>query len=759
MDDYKENENLGYKNEATPLLPGTPKRPLSTQSSMNSLNTSCASPVKVETMSPLRQQKYKSLASSYSKLERQYADLLLRSNGMMNEIQHLEDELREKVSVSAEQKARLSNAESIIKRLENEYAKNKELFEKEIQYYQEANGDLQAKIARIREELALQRNMDSEIDTALPEKYNTLLKEYKVIKSNYELEKNSKLVLMDQIEYLTKENEYLKDRISSLDDHFGMSHEVEEGTDDSVVIADKACIGLYGNGVSSRSAQDTEYDSDGSDLLCSLAEDIEGQLESSSPIKEENPDKAFMTPREPSNQRFSSIEHNPNFQFPPSPDPNSKILKRQSLPVKLKHNSLAFEANQDFVLSPLKLTNNTSYFENSIDNILKLRSPGTKTHSRYNSHDILPIKVEFEPTGRKEIYGERLVESEVSQPNRNESMDDIRNGSNDSVLNTSIRNKVFEHLNGYNNTPSNRSSLNTVNSSKRSGSSEDCSFTNDTKQEIMKLKFELHSLKLHNEKLLSYIGFELQKQSKNIKKLSHKQSAGNLRNRKIEYSDAKLIEKSRDVLINKKRVLRSVSVNPILSKKYSKGNFTRIFSKGLIPFQQLDPLSVCTPLMTHTLDEDDYGFMKHHDNFFKRLFSSDMDQYLHIDDIDESLSTNSSADARQIKKYRSQIFPDNAYDSSFDSSQCSSLDQSSEACDDDDEWEDITNEDPLTERPELAGIFSHLRSLIPGYRPSSAKGEMSVDDGLKYKFLSIAIGIMIIGLRCAEHSSPSHVMD
>lgn len=33
---------------------------------------------------------------------------------------------------------------------------------------------------------------------------------------------------------------------------------------------------------------------------------------------------------------------------------------------------------------------------------------------------------------------------------------------------------------------------------------------NKTRQEITKLKFELQSLKLHNEKLLSYIGFELQ---------------------------------------------------------------------------------------------------------------------------------------------------------------------------------------------------------------------------------------------------------
>ena len=38
-----------------------------------------------------------------------------------------------------------------------------------------------------------------------------------------------------------------------------------------------------------------------------------------------------------------------------------------------------------------------------------------------------------------------------------------------------------------------------------------------TKQEIMKLKFELRSLKLHNEKLLSFIGFELQKQRNNLK--------------------------------------------------------------------------------------------------------------------------------------------------------------------------------------------------------------------------------------------------
>ena len=89
-----------------------------------------------------------------------------------------------------------------------------------------------------------------------------------------------------------------------------------------------------------------------------------------------------------------------DFQFPPSPEKNCKDPKRQSLPSELRR-TLKVSENSEFVLSPFKLT--PSYLSAAEDtgvfpdtHVVKRYSATKPTHSRYNSHDILPIKVEFE---------------------------------------------------------------------------------------------------------------------------------------------------------------------------------------------------------------------------------------------------------------------------------------------------------------------------------------------------------------------------
>ncbi|KAM9886599.1 hypothetical protein OXX79_014092, partial [Metschnikowia pulcherrima] len=147
--------------------------------------------------------------------------------------------------------------------------------------------------------------------------------------------------------------------------------------------------------------------------------------------------------------------------------------------------------------------------------------------------------------------------------------------------------------------PSKRDSLMTDSSKRSSFFSElNLSSGDVTKQEITKLKFELQSLRLHNEKLLSYIGFELQKQKKNIKKLSSKQNLRPKPSHPMEYSDAKLIERSKEMLIHKKRVLRSVSINPILSTKYggkrSGSSFQPLVGLGVLVTPSKTKTTLCS---------------------------------------------------------------------------------------------------------------------------------------------------------------------
>lgn len=781
MDDSKENDSISMLGGQ----PSTPSRPLSTKTSMNSLNGAGkaignpGSPTKADAVSPVRQQKLAALTQNYNALERGYTDLLLKYNNLLSEYEQMEQELQNKVQANRDQSITINKYEALLKHIENDHNKNKELYEQEIFYYKELIEDLQSKINKITNELntrKIEEEQFDKMDNELLDKYNTLQKQFKILQSNYEVEQNSKLVLIDQIEYLTKQNGAFENDEFAID---GSKHESYNASNhyneynDSIINMD-AYAHTMNNLSDVSDANNSDLEDEDDQVLSYLADDIHGHFASSSPIKAQDDSlrvaSNFVFPNTNSQkEKIPNLEPESNFKFPSSPDPASKELKRQSLPATLKHNS---HLDDDFILSPLKLaTNNTSYFamDNSISNPTKRRYSTSKpNHSRYNSHDILPIKVEFEPlelalrsASGPEKYHNSNTNSTLSQNNnRFESIEELPESIAHSNV-KSVRNSTFNKLNGYNNIPSNRSSLNTTGSSKSSLLIDHNIMTSDmTKQEIMKLKFELHSLKLHNEKLLSYIGFELQKQKKNIKKLSHKQSTTSLRgNRKMEYSDAKLIEKSKDLLIHKKRVLRSVSVNPILSRKYNyDNNVVGILTKGLIPFKIIPDEEECFQFNSDFInsidkdDEDDYGFMKHNDKFKTRVLSNSFE----VDEMDNDEIFNSN-EKHGIKKYKSQIFRNNEYDSSFDTSYCDYDDNNSEHNNpsEDDNWEDISGDSTISEEIVNPPIFNQLKYLLTGSynKPKLTHTRHdSVDDGLKYKFLSIAIGILIIGLRCTNHN-------
>lgn len=675
------------------------------------------------------------LQAEYNALERNYADLLLRTNALSVEKHQIERELREKAETIAQQAEKLANYESLLVSLKKEHAKNQELYERELYYYKELVHDVEAKCNKLSAELEQWQqgqhkgNVDYDISAenkaALAEatlKYTQLMRDFKVLQSNFEIEQNSKLVLMDQIEYLTHNsspmsNDALRDQVeddelASKDVHIDTYHTLNA---------------LHG-----------QSDTDDSDFEAATASqtitNLADEIISSSPIKQDI--------------RVPSLEHNSGFRFPPSPDPVQKQPQRQSLPAKIK-TSPHLDLNE-FVLSPLKLTVNHNasnlYFDltdASISKPTKRYSTTKPNHSRYNSHDIFPIKVEFEQLDgalRSTSVPERVHNDRASAPEQTQLA---------TPSTATKRNSAFFVQNILESTlESKRNSTITESSSKRSSLIIDQSMlTNDmTKQEIMKLKFELHSLKLHNEKLLSYIGFELQKQKKNIKRLSHKQSLNDMAKtdpKKMEYSDAKLIEKSREMLINKKRVLRSVSINPILSNKNTGLGITGL-SNSDITSQLLD-------------GEDEYGFMNYQNGtkYGSRVFDEEMKGFYDIDhDLDDSV-------LKLPKKYRLQTFRHKEYMSSDEDE-----DEGDGSLNEDDsfassEWRQRSEHDgeqgrkPLLKEADNLSIFSSVWQVLAGNKARRGVGvpAPTVDESLKYKFFTIAVGIIIIGVRFSHQQA------
>jgi hypothetical protein len=626
--------------------------------------------------------------SSFTRLERQYTDLIIKYNNLASDYAQLELDLSSKLSLIEESKAKNKKLEAYIKMIQDEYNENKALLTQEIKSYEQSIVELQLRNKKLTQELMVKEDSDHPTNYVDLAEYEKLAHDLKILQTNFELEQSSKLILMDQIELLSKENEQLKSDTYNQPQPHLHSHSIEKSqmndSDDSVLhYVHNSSIEHTMN----RLTDDDDDDDDEEDMAqshfssnISLQENILSNLDS-----------------------FDAVS---NFQFPPSPDPETK-LKRQSLPAQLK---------EEFILSPLKLACHTNlYFEGATDSP-RVTKRYMKGHSRYNSHDIVPIKVEFEPIETRSTsvpehqLHKTFIEEECESDTMPEKVElDERSHAYKALIgelstaptssSTAARNSMVGDITWRNSLMSS--------SSKRSSMIEEPAMT---KQEIMKLKFELQSLRLHNEKLLSYIGFELQKQKVNLEQLS----------KGIEYSDSKLIEKSREELIHKKRVLRSVSINSILSKKYSNHDNATIIGKGILSNYVFD-------------NEDDYGFLTHNDQFSKRIFSRGLQQYFHDEEIDEEVACKTLKNHKSLKNLHFEY-------NEIDDEDYDEMDESVESI-----YDQVSSDEEI-------GIINQFKHMILGgsKKKYMKNKEELVDDRLKYKFMAITLGIMIIGLKISH---------
>lgn len=757
------NETLVSPRRSQLHQPATPRK---SRSPLRVMNTPQKLPPK-SPKSPIRAQSPTKLGSQRNEapptplLQRQHSELVAKNNTLSIEYSQLEEELNKKNALVDELAVKVSNTEKVIKALQDERRNELALYEKEIAFYKDTIADLKRKSLRYLQQLEHGRSHSHQVSQELDDKYAKLLKSVKALQLDLELERNLKALLIDQIEYLTKERDFLLEHGAGTAGNSPAASRIVLGA-----LSERSSVLCHD--ITPKPSQRETFDDEnslsdgsvhGSHMLSSLADELgnpdevyEG-IQTSSPIKsmaytEDNfLDIANNFQFPPSPERLPPPQSS---RLPPSPDLDIKNIKRKSLPTRLKD-------QEEFVLSPLKLTsnNNGSYFEpdtslpatsRSVSSSKRYLAPKAN-HSRYNSHDFMPIKVEFEqkePLHRSSSAPTRdLLNNlkEVDEDNPGADQDEalmklqgLRSSKRDSLLTTSSKHSsMFTDLNILS--------------------------SDITKQEIMKLKFELQSLKLHNEKLLSYIGFELQKQKKNIKKLS---SRSNLRGGNIEYSDAKLIEKLRNMLIQKKRVLRSVSINPILSTKSDAARRQNIFEPALglgimnAPLgpegpEEEDEDFVFKSHFINSLEEadcDDYGFLTQHRKHSLRLFSNNTQAYF------------SEADQRQPKKSKSQTFsPSGAYEDDSFSQLDTDWDQSIDGDEKGEEqvWEDTESERSSGSEVDYGKLntFNQLRYLIMGKenfrKKKRTQEEPLVDEHLKYKFLTLVIGITVLGLRFTTH--------
>lgn len=646
---------------------------------------------------------------------KQYAELVAKLHAVTADFAHLEQELGAKNDALSDYEQKMANLEKLLRRMEEERHKIADLYEREIAFYKESIDQLQHRNTRMSKQFELGQLQTQTVSDEFEERYAKLARSYKALQSNYELEQNSKALLIDQIEYLTKERDFL----------------IQNATAQIPSVADLDNSILH-------SLHNSDSDSDGSvhgtHALSALVEDLGDDFDSSSPIKDASYQsdssvhiaQGFLfPPAPPLLEKLNSAGD--KLVSPPLPDPQAKSSKRQSLPAKLK--LLPSPEEDDFVLSPLKLTMgaNSSYFDadvsvKSVSSATKKRWSSSKpNHSRYNSHDIVPIKVEFELTDSQ------LRSTSAPDKDYLRKLASVEEDGGDDD-----RDRAFMKLSGFSEEPLKRYSL-ISNSSKRSSLMTDSNMLvgDVTKQEITKLKFELQLLKLHNEKLLSYIGFELQKQKKSIKKLSSKQ---NLLGGKMEYSDAKLIEKLRNMLIHKKRVLRSVSINPVLSKDASR--HSSMFQPGV---------------GIKAIHDEDEDFM-FRSSFINSLERGEFDDC----ELQRYGEASQPLDSRHVKKHKSQNFrPSMEYedlDASFVDDGMLLIDEEP----DEDEWDTTSDNGSLLD-VDYAQLnrFNQMKYLIMGKEHMKKRKKQAddslVDENLKYKFLTIVIGIVIVGVRFTTH--------
>ena len=709
-------------------------------------------------------------------------------------------------------------------------------------------------------------------EKGLLERHEKLMRDYRMLANQFEVEKSSKLVLMDQIELLAHKNEDLINQFSLSEDSIG---------------------GAGGAGIEGRNRQSiantstttntttTTTTTTNNDILEEFHHSTDSVIRTSGIIQRahqvnsnedgrlgnsEGDDKLAYYSHESFDQlphgdsSLNSFKVNTNFQFPPtssailppSPDPESRNLKRQSLPASynttnnsnnnnynsLKLEKLNSETNSKFVLSPFKLAPSNAktsatggespeaVFEDF--NSVKRYSSSKPTHVRYNSHDILPIKVEFEDQTSTRV---------ASMPEKSKRQlllvvfNKIDESLDEDYIKSYHRNGTLNALNGFSEEGeeagedesldhgrSKRFSYEEFDlSSKRSSYLNNLNnYNSQTRQEITKLKFELQSLKLHNDKLLSYIGFELQKQKKNLRKLAKKQSENSLRQANMyEYSDAKLIQDSRDLLINKKRVLRSVSINAVYNNDGKINNQDRAHVKKQLGISKLGLIDEgrgragTSTVADYNLDNirdidgvddidggiDDFDDGDDGDDYEEEEGDIDLD-------MDDVVGVDGRfANDKYIKKFASQVFArsklhslsEDENDLDFDNDDNNSNSSWQLQAADDDEGQEQEQEQEengdgdenveagqrgrsldnyasssssssssssvSTSSEEELGMLNQIRHLVLGKETKSksrGKGksrqkEDLVDDNLKFKFLTIALGIMIIGFKLTPH--------
>lgn len=753
-------------------------------------------------------------------IERQKADLVLSNTSLRHEFEELETSFKHQEDMISSQDYKIKDYEATLKQMNSNLSHNKVLFEKELDYYQNLISNLQLKVNHLSNELLTKGEENFE----LRDNYERMMKDFKILQANYELEQNSKSVLLEQVENLSlKVNQWNLHSHGCETNRYSLQNQQSSNTSENQIIEEE---------------QESSHSVIRLSMIHTLTDDEEGDFQGEEDVEIQNVDfeddeeedeiddddddlsnllsyldqeLKLNSSRVPiRNTSHQSIEVSENFKFPLSsshnynanrcsfaftltPFRNSLIQglqqqeninnnvtnKRNSVPAFCANNRLSMETVPDtddddtdgssssskFILSPFKL--HSQMFEltaggagasgiavSGSDNhgnsdFKKLStnkataSTGTTTrrfsrsfprHARYNSHDIIPIKVEFEQESIQESPDHRIM----SYPEQGSSFAKINEEDQFHMetfikLNQAADRSLINVSSGLKLT-SNRNSL----SSRASSVYMDQDMT---KQEIMKLKFELQSLKLHNEKLLSYIGFELQKQKKNIRKLksqnglrvnqnNHSKSrslSGGISSpsrsskpttmsnsdsrKRYEYSDAKLIEQSKEELIYKKRVLRSISINPIMS------------------------------IINPAKGEDHYGFLTHRDTFGKRIFLNGLHVYLQADEGSEQPTTNEGGSKSAVRKYKSQTF-NRVINSDYSGIEISS--------DSEEVGDEFTTSDE-SEEEETITLLKQVKWLIFGehyHKRHRKKVEPKlVDDQLTYKFLSIAIGIIIIGVR------------
>ncbi|KAM9894082.1 hypothetical protein OXX69_011481, partial [Metschnikowia pulcherrima] len=156
-------------------------------------------------------------SAAETSLQKQCADLYTRLSTITNEYKHLEDELSRKGVLVDELTQKMLASERHVRALEEERRAQTDLQQQELQLYQGSIDELrrQNKLLSQRLEQAQQAQTSRDNCTQdVEEKYAKLLKSHQALQSNYELERNSKALLINQIEFLTKERDFLVENAS-----------------------------------------------------------------------------------------------------------------------------------------------------------------------------------------------------------------------------------------------------------------------------------------------------------------------------------------------------------------------------------------------------------------------------------------------------------------------------------------------------------------------------------------------------------------